>query len=152
MVNSVVKVLVVELLVSSIKFSNIDAEPDHDVFVFHKLLAVVDQLLLLFNFLLARVEGTEYDRARGGILKKPSVCRAYRMFRKFGVEIVHTTVGVLLQLLLLQEVGELLSNEVLLLFVEDVYIGIKIFAQPGVTEDLDCGESIFDVLLEHLLH
>ena len=62
MIHSIVKVLIVELLISSIKFSAVYIKPYQLILVFHELLTVIDQFFLFFNILLSRIERTKYHR------------------------------------------------------------------------------------------
>ena len=58
-IDSIVKVLVVELLVRPVKLSAMDVESNELVLVLHELMTVFYQLFLLVRVLLARIEGAE---------------------------------------------------------------------------------------------
>ena len=57
----------------------------------------------------------------------------------------------LLQLRFLEYVGELFADQVFLLFIKDVDSLFNII-KPRMVQDLFCGESLRDILLEHVLH
>ena len=74
-VNSIIKVLIVELLICAVKFTHSDAKPQHDVFFLHHRRAVLRESSLLSWISLARVERAEDDTACRTILEQ--ACAAF---------------------------------------------------------------------------
>ena len=53
MINAIVEVLVVELFIGTVKFSDPDSKPKHDVFLFHEWHAVFKKAALLRDICLS---------------------------------------------------------------------------------------------------
>ena len=149
-------------------------EPDHVVLVAHETLSLLQDAI---SRLLAglRVERTQDNRARRIILHERVLVSLDAALGELCVQVVgparsllhdglaaqfgadrleqlRASVLELLELLLLQDVGELLADELELLLVEDVDVRVDVVLQPRVPEGVLSSRSLLRRLRQHGLH
>ena len=151
-IHSIVEILVIELFVGPVKFSDSDAEAEHDVFVFHHRRTNLGQTVLLVYIRLSRVKWTEDDWSSAAVFEETTggVCTNW-VLRELCVQIVGFTVFMLLKLLLLKDICELLTDQVFLLLIKDIDTLLNII-EPGMVEDLFRCQALWNILLKHVLH